>query len=126
MCSNGFQDKIPDGNISVDLQYASCLSTRNSFHKVCLQLTLYMPGNVCVFVFCRFVFKISTFPKIFQEHYQSVKRFVTRSGPTRLSVLIWIQTVCKGYQQLAKVAASRERVKSCMGSVDSHNLSYKA
>ena len=27
-----------------------------------------------------------------------------------LSVLIWIQTVCKGYQQKTKVAASKERV----------------
>ena len=82
---------------------------------------------MCAFsVFCRFGFKISAFPKNFQEHYKSVKRFVTRSGPTRLSVLIWIQTDCKDYLQLAKVAASRERVESCMGSVDSHNLSCKA
>ena len=28
-----------------------------------------------------------------------------------LSVLIWVQTVCKGYQQMTKVAASLERVK---------------
>ena len=26
-----------------------------------------------------------------------------------LSVLIWVQTVCKGYQQTTKVAASKER-----------------
>ena len=30
----------------------------------------------------------------------------------RTSVLIWIQTVCKGYQQMTKVATSKERVKS--------------
>ena len=29
-----------------------------------------------------------------------------------LLVLIWIQTVCKGYQQMSKIAASNERVKS--------------
>ena len=28
-----------------------------------------------------------------------------------LSVLIWGQAVCKGYQQTAKVAASKERIK---------------
>ena len=28
-----------------------------------------------------------------------------------LSVLIWVQTVCKGYQQTTKVASSKERVK---------------
>ena len=28
-----------------------------------------------------------------------------------LSVLIWVQTVCKGYQQTTNVAASEERVK---------------
>ena len=28
-----------------------------------------------------------------------------------MSLLIWIQTVCNGYQQMAKVAASQERIK---------------
>ena len=31
--------------------------------------------------------------KLFQEYYQSVKQLRSRSG------LIWVQTVCKGYQQ---------------------------
>ena len=26
-------------------------------------------------------------------------------------VLVWVQTVCKGYQQMAKAAATKERVK---------------
>ena len=29
-----------------------------------------------------------------------------------MSVLIWVQTVCKGYQQTTKVAASKERDKN--------------
>ena len=29
-----------------------------------------------------------------------------------LSVLIWVQTVCKGYQQTTKFTASKERVKT--------------
>ena len=54
--------------------------------------------------------------KIIQEYYQSVKQFGSRSGTTKirpdiLSGLIWIQTVCKGYQQTTKVATSRERVR---------------
>ena len=28
-----------------------------------------------------------------------------------MSVLIWVLTVCKGYQQMTKVAASKETVK---------------
>ena len=28
-----------------------------------------------------------------------------------MSALIWVQTVCKGYQQMANVAASKERAK---------------
>ena len=28
-----------------------------------------------------------------------------------LLVLIWVQTVCRGYQQTTRVAASKERVK---------------
>ena len=32
-----------------------------------------------------------------------------------LSVLIWVQTVCKGYQQTTKVAARKERVKTITG-----------
>ena len=37
--------------------------------------------------------------------------FQTAWTNTILSVLIWVQTVCKGYQQMIKVAASKERVK---------------
>ena len=31
--------------------------------------------------------------------------------PDILSGLIWVQTVCKGYQQITKVAPSEQRVK---------------
>ena len=31
----------------------------------------------------------------------------SRSGPTEM-VLIWVQTVCKGYQQMTKVTSSKE------------------
>ena len=37
--------------------------------------------------------------------------FGSRSGHN-LSVLIWVQTVCKGYQQVIKSHSSKERVNS--------------
>ena len=46
-------------------------------------LTLCMLGNFAFFWCCLLTFfKINFFKKFFQEHYQSVKRFVSRSGPT--------------------------------------------
>ena len=50
-------------------------------------------------------FQINFFKEIFHEHYQSVKLFGSRSGPT-----FWVQTVCQGSQQTTKVAASKGRV----------------
>ena len=61
-------------------------------------------------------FKMNFLKKFFLEHYQSVKRFASRSGPT---FWIWVQTFCKGYQQMTEVTASKERDKfiktSCGG-----------
>ena len=41
-----------------------------------------------------FVSKIIFVRKTFQEYYQNVKQFGSRSGPT-----IWVQTVCKTYRR---------------------------
>ena len=41
-----------------------------------------------------------------------------------LSVLIWVQTLCKGYQQTTKVAASKERVKSIVTETISNKFSW--
>ena len=51
-------------------------------------------------------FKIDFLKKIFQEHYQSIKLFVILSG------LIWVQTICKDYQQMTKFVAGRQRAIS--------------
>ena len=73
-----------------------------------LCLTLCMLGNFSHF--CRpllkFYFKINFFKKIFQEYYQSVKWFGSRSGPT-----FWVQNVCKVYQQTIKIAPSKLKIK---------------
>ena len=44
------------------------------------------------------------------KHYENI-RVSTCLDPDK--DLIWVQTVCKGYQQMTKVAASKERVKIC-------------
>ena len=50
------------------------------------------------------------FEKFFQEHYISeCQTNWTQMRTDRMSVLIWVQIVCKGYRQ--KTAASKERVK---------------
>ena len=67
-----------------------------------------------------------TFLKIFSERYQSVRQFGSKSGLTDrtyvLSVLIWVQTVCKGYQQMTKVAASKEVVNAPVSKLNIINL----
>ena len=50
----------------------------------------------CLLIF----FKINFLKKFFQEYHQSVKLF----GPCSDSLgLIWVQTVCQGYQQMTLV-----------------------
>ena len=65
-------------------QYA--LSTLNSLHA----------GKIFMII-CRLLnfFKINFFEKFFQEYHQSVNQF-----ESIVSGLIWVQTVCKGYQQM--------------------------
>ena len=53
---------------------------------------------------------------LFQKFFQNTVSVSNGLNPDQdqsdiLSVLIWVQTVCKGYQQTIKVAASKERVK---------------
>ena len=47
--------------------------------------------------------KLNFFEKFFQKYHLSVKQIESRSGPTLKSGLIWVQTVCKGYQQMTLV-----------------------
>ena len=67
-------------------------------------LTLCMLGLSFVWflVVCGFLFLKLTFSKkVFQEYHQNVKQFASR---LILFSLIWVQTVCKGYQQATKFA----------------------
>ena len=75
----------------------------NDFIEI-LYLNLCMLGNFSSFCCCL------TFSKTnFQEHYQC--QMVWIQIRTDMSVLIWIQIVCTGYQQTTKVNTSMERVK---------------
>ena len=78
-----------------------CLSVRMS--------TLCMLGNFSCFCCMLLTF----FQKVFHKHYQEYQMVWIQMDI--LSVLFCVQTVCKGYQQTAKVAASKERVEGECG-----------
>ena len=60
------------------------------------QLILCILGNFL----CRNLrFKINFFENFFQEYNLSVKQIGSHIRPNISSGLIWVQTVCKGYQQ---------------------------
>ena len=75
---------------------------------MCLMLDQFLWGHLCLycdiscfsyfFIVCWF-FSKSTFWK----NSFSVKQIGSRSGPTKMSGLIWVRTVCKSYQQTALV-----------------------
>ena len=48
--------------------------------------------------------------KILSGTPSECQTFWTQIRTNRMLVLIWVQTVCDGYQQMTKVAACRERV----------------
>ena len=73
----------------------------------CYELFAFWVFFYAFVVICLLFFKINSFKKSFYEHNQSVKRQIDY-----LSVMIWVQTVCKIYQLATKVAASKERVKT--------------
>ena len=59
-------------------------------------------------------FKIIFFRKFFQEHYQSFKRW-TQIRTDGLSILIWVQTVCKGYiSRRKKLPLARKELEYCV------------
>ena len=55
-------------------------------------------------------FKINIFKKFFQEHFKSVKQVWIQIRINVLSVLIWVQIVSKGYQQMTEVVVARKEL----------------
>ena len=89
-------------------KYENLMSHQWPFCFCSLYLTLCMQCKFFIlFLLAADFFKIYFFKKFFQELYQRVKQFGSRSGPN-----FWFQTVCKGYQQTTKVTPSKERVNS--------------
>ena len=71
-----------------------------------------MLGNfVCFFVICGF-FLINFFKQNLSGIPSECLTAWVQIRSDKNSGLVWVQTVCKGYQQMTKVATSRERVKS--------------
>ena len=80
-------------------------------NKSCPILTLCMLGNfVCLFCRLLFFFK-STFSKNLSGIPSECQTVWNQIRPDILSDLIWVQTVCKGYQQTTIIATSGERIK---------------
>ena len=61
-----------------------------------LALSYILAGNFSLFLFTSPDF----FEKLFQKYHQSLKQIGSRSGLT-FNGLIWVQSVCKGYKQMA-------------------------
>ena len=73
-----------------------------------------MLGNFACFlstVFGFFKKKFSFSKTSFRNTIRVSQKFESRSGPIKTSDLIRIQTVCKDYQQMTKVATSKVRFK---------------
>ena len=61
----------------------------HTFHINSLPSGKFFMPFCCLLIF----FKITFFEKVFQEYHLSVKQIESKSG------LIWVQSVCKSYQQ---------------------------
>ena len=57
-------------------------------------------------------FKVNFFREFFQEHYQSVNSLGPYQDRRTFCRSFCVKTVCKGYRQVPKVAASKEIVNS--------------
>ena len=77
-----------------------------------LVLPLCMLGIFHVFVVICWLFSKLTFKKVLSGTLSECQTAWIQIRANILSVLIWVETVCKGYQQTAKVASSKERVNS--------------
>ena len=56
-------------------------------------------------------FKVNLFQKNISGILSECQTVWIQSRIDVLSILIWVQTVCKGYQQMTKVDASKEKIE---------------
>ena len=103
--SRGPTDNIVQNNFTPSLSHCECNSV-----MVTMLLFLSSPGRIFLTLYilgiCLVIFSKLTFQNIFecQAVWIQIRTDI-------LSVLILVETVCKGYQHTTKVAASNERVK---------------
>ena len=71
-----------------------------------------MVNFACFFVVNGFCYEINFFKKNLSGIPSECQTVWVQIRPDVLSGLIWVQIVCKGYQQMTKVATSREGVNS--------------
>ena len=89
------------------------------FGKKNLCVTLCVLGNFACSFCCLWIFKKKNLLGILSE----CQTVLIQIRPDVLSGLIWVQTVCKDYQQMTKVATSRERVKALYVKVNNQTQS---
>ena len=77
-------------------------------------LTHCMLGNFSCFCCRLLVFSKLSFQKILSGTLSECQTVWIQIRNDILLVLIWVQTVCKGYQQMTKVTASKERELSAV------------
>ena len=106
-----------------------------------LFITLCMLGNFVYFYCPEFLPKIfnfscvcchllaffttNFFKKFFSETISECKTVLIQIRTEVLLVLIWVQTISKGYQQMTKVSASMERVNVIITHENHANLDIK-
>ena len=81
------------------------------FVPKCLKLTPSILANfACFLIVCRFFSKSSFFQKILSGIASRCQTVWIQIRPDIMSGLIWVQTVCKGYQQIYVVVNGWQRV----------------
>ena len=97
-------DKTWDHNQSFGLHKLLKIVDGESRLVSCTALTLCPLGNfLCFFTVCCFFFKIQFFEKLFLKYNQECQTNWIQIRHDILSALIWVQTVCQGYQQMTLV-----------------------
>ena len=108
--------KLPSGTKDPLLGYFHILCMTEALKRFCQIIISLYGWQFLVFLLTSADLSKSTFSKI-SENYQCqtvwtrVSNSLIQIRTDILSVLIWVKTVCKCYQQMTKVTASKERVK---------------
>ena len=88
---------------NINMSKHAALESGNRQTVLAWHLTICLFGNFACFFCCLLIFfKINFFEKFFLEYDHSVTIWF-QIRPDTMSGRIWVQTVCKGYQQVTLV-----------------------